>query len=339
MIKNVNLCGTYSGHTLSFPDGREITDLSPGIRGTAAFVVTQVENDGNFELPRSLFVEGEPKFATCRITGHYKDRESQDVCIYCSDVNPLLGIDKSPDRQPVTVGESEFQAAKKLLESAGYIVESRKTFDTFIDYLNQNGGLAPMDDGKYFLVVRRLNEDNFDFTKYPKFLEQIKAEGIYDRCYVAVIADPSYIKNGKLPVDLLPIFGRYDKYVTDWLRNPTISDAVHDLMRERRIGLKRRLDYFKIPESETLHLSDLKKLLWDADMPAGIGRSRKGDYLETNLDFTKTECDKWHEIPSSGGTVIVWLKNNKFVIDRKRFTSADKALEYLKSMSDSRSNS
>lgn len=130
MIKNLNLSGTYSGHTLRFPDGREITDLSPGIRGTAVFVVTQVENDGNFEVPGTRFVDDEPEFATCRITGHYQGKESQPTYIYCNDVNPLLGVDKAPERQQVTVGEplgeAQFQAAKRLLESSGYLLEARK---------------------------------------------------------------------------------------------------------------------------------------------------------------------------------------------------------------------
>lgn len=331
MIKNLNLSGTYSGHTLRFPDGRELVDLSPGIRGTSTFIVTQVENDGKFKL--RTIPGSEERYSTCRITGHYPGRESQPTYIYCNDVNPLLGVDKAPERQPVTVGEplgeAKFQAAKRLLESSGYLLESRKNLDTFLSYLEQNNGVVPMDEGKNLFIVKRLNADNYDFSGYNRFLEQIKSEGLYDRVYVGTIVPTYYLKDGKVPVNLLPIFGRSDRYETKWLMNYSVRDAVSDVMSERRIGLKSRLDYFKIPADEALSLNDLGEKLRAANIPASVGHSRKGDYLETNTEFTKEECDKWHSIPTGRGTLIVWLKNNKFVIDKSRFSTVEKAFDFI----------
>ena len=338
MIKNMNLSGTYSGHTLRFPDGRELVDLTPGIRGKMTFIVTQVENEGNFKLPGSDYFGNPARFSPCRITGHYLGKESQPTYIYCNDVNPLLGVDIPPERQQVTVGapvgEAKFQAAKTLLESAGYLLEARKTFDTFLTYLEQNNGVVPMDDGERIFVVKRLNDENFDFSGYDKFLEQIKREGLYNRGYVGTIISPSALKDGKVPVSYLPIFGRTDKYETKWLWNDTVSDAVSDIMKDRRIGLKSRLAYFQIPAEEALSLNDLKEKLWAANLPAKIESSRNGDYLETNTDFTKEECDKWHEIPTGGGTVLVWLKNNKFIIKKIRFSTVERAFDFIKKRAD-----
>ena len=301
------------------------------------FVVTVVETDGNFEREIPT-IDGFTRVSSkCRITGHYRDKESQPVYLYCNDVGPLAGIDRAPDRQPITVGEpmeskvETIQQAKQILESVGLILEKNVTISDFVTYLKQNGLTASMDGGEKFYCVRRLNHDNFDLSQRPNFLKQITDEGLYNRSFVSVIADKDKLDK-KFSVDSLPIFGRTDKYETKWLRCYSPEDTVEQDFRDRRMSLKKRLDFFKVPEDEALSLNVLKAALESqVDLPCKIKNNyKKGDYLETTLDFTREECEEFGTIPTSSGYYIVWLINNNFVINKKKFGSVEKVVNFFK---------
>lgn len=342
MIKHVNKNCLYSGHVLHFPDGVDVEGISPGVRGRMEFVVTVVETDGNFErvIPD---IDGFTKVSSpCRITGHYRGKESQPVYLYCNDVGPLAGIDRAIETQPVTVGEPKvesFEQAKEILESVGLILEKKKTVGDFVAYLKQNNLTAPMDGGEKFYCVRRLNHDNFDFSQYPNFLKQITDEGLYDRSFVSVIADKDELDK-KFSVATLPIFGRTDKYETKWLRCYSPEDAVEQDFRDRKYGPKKRLDFFQVPEDEKVSLPDMKAAVENAGLPAYEFWSKKyGQGIKTTVGYSKEECDGWGSIPADKYTRYIYEAGDKFLmisgafdlLKKKRFSSVEKVIAYLKS--------
>lgn len=345
MIKHVNKNCLYSGHVLHFPDGVDIEGISPGIRGRSQFVVTVVETDGNFERQIPT-IDGFSKVSSpCRITGHYRGKESQPVFLYCNDVGPLAGIDRAPDRQPVTVGEpmeskvESFEQAKEILESVGLILEKKKTVEDFVTYLKQNNLTAPMDGGEKFYCVRKLNHDNFDFSQYPNFLKQITDEGLYDRSFVSVIADPKELEQ-KFTVASLPIFGRTDKYETKWLRCYSPEATVEQDFRDRKYGPKKRLDFFQVPEDEKVSLPDMKAAIEQAGLPVLEFWSKKyGQGIKTTVGFSKEDCDRWGSIPADRDTRYIYEAGDKFLmisgafegLKKKRFSSVEKVIQYLKS--------
>ncbi len=345
MIKHVNKNCLYSGHVLHFPDGVDIEGISPGIRGRSQFVVTVVETDGNFERQIPT-IDGFSKVSSpCRITGHYRGKESQPVFLYCNDVGPLAGIDRAPDRQPVTVGEpmeskvESFEQAKEILESVGLILEKKKTVEDFVTYLKQNNLTAPMDGGEKFYCVRKLNHDNFDFSQYPNFLKQITDEGLYDRSFVSVIADPKELEQ-KFTVASLPIFGRTDKYETKWLRCYSPEATVEQDFRDRKYGPKKRLDFFQVPEDEKVSLPDMKAAIEQAGLPVLEFWSKKyGQGIKTTVGFSKEDCDRWGSIPADRDTRYIYGADDKFLmisgafegLKKNRFSSVEKVIQYLKS--------
>ena len=349
MLKNVNMPCTYSSNHLRFPDGTDFTGFTPGIRGTAAFVVRTIENDGNFKIPGSDFFGDPAKFVKCRIQGHYADKSpDQLVSLFCDDLGPLAGIDQSPERVEVVSGqpseskEDKVRDAKALLESAGFLItEAKKTFDTFMTYLMSQDGKCSADGGDHTFYCLKLNDDNFSFEAYQEFKKQIEAEGLYDRSWVAGIIPNKELERtgGKVPVSWLPIFGRRDKYETKWLRNGTPSSAVSEVLADRRMALKKRIDYFTVPADEALSLNDLKAALEsEVDLPCKIKNNyKKGDFLETTLDFSREECEKFGSIPTSSGYYIVWLINNKFVINKRKFGSVEKVVNFFKENKEYRS--
>lgn len=341
MLKNVNMPCTYSSNHLRFPDGTDFTGFTPGIRGTAAFVVTVIEDDGNFKVPGSDLFGDPAKFVKCRVQGHYAD-ESPDqlVSLFCDDLGPLAGVDQAPERVDVVSGQpSESTAdrvrdARNLLESAGFLItEAKKTFDTFMTYLMSQDGRCSADGGDSTFYCLKLNDENFSFNLY-EFEEQIKKEGLYDSSWVAGIIPNKELEStgGKIPVSWLPIFGRRDKYETKWLQNGTPAEAVSEALADRRMGLKKRIDYFAVPAEDALSLNDLKSALESQlDLPCNIRSDyRKGDYLETTLDFSREECEKLGSIPTSSGYYIVWLINNKFVINKRKYGSVGKVVNFFK---------
>lgn len=342
MLKNVNMPCTYSSNHLRFPDGTDFTGFTPGIRGTAAFVVRTIENDGNFKVPGSDLFGDPAKFVKCRIQGHYADKSpDQLVSLFCDDLGPLAGIDQAPERVEVVSGQpSESTAdrvrdAKALLESAGFLItEAKKTFDTFMTYLMSRDGKCSADGGDHTFYCLKLNDENFSFDAYKEFKEQIEKEGLYDRSWVAGIIPNKELERtgGKVPVSWLPIFGRRDKYETKWLKNGTPTAAVEEVLRDRRMALKKRIDYFTVPAEEALSLNDLKSALESQlDLPCNIKSShRRGDFLETTLDFTPEECEKLGSIPTSSGYYIVWLINNKFVIHERKYGSVEKVVNFFR---------
>lgn len=230
---------------------------------------------------------------------------------------------------------SEFDDAKKLLESTGHLVVEKgekKTFDTFMTYLMNQDGRCSADGGDHTFYCLKLNDKNFDFEGYDNFKEQIKKEGLYDWAWVAgLIPNKSLDQQGRVPVSWLPIFGDPNRYVTKWLQNGSPSSAVDEVFRDRRMKVKDRIDYFSIPAEEQLSLNALKEELEKIGLPCRIGNNyRKGDFLETNIEFTKEECDKMREIPVSSGYKIVWLIRNKFVINKHKFSSVEKVVQYFK---------
>jgi hypothetical protein len=230
---------------------------------------------------------------------------------------------------------SEFDEAKKLLESTGHLVvekREKKTFDTFMTYLLDQNGRCSADGGDYTFYCLKLNDENFLFGSLEGFRSQIKDEGLYDWAYIAGIIPNGELEKtgGKVPVTWLPIFGNRERYVTKWLQNGSPSGAVAEIFRDRRMKVKDRIDYFAIPEDELLSLNELKEELEKLGLPCRIRSDRKGDYLETNLEFSQEACKKWNDIPISSGHRIVSLIRNKFVINKHKFNSVQKVVDYFK---------
>jgi len=229
---------------------------------------------------------------------------------------------------------SEFDEAKKLLESTGHLVvekREKKTFDTFMTYLMNQNGKCSADGGDHTFYCLKLNDENFSFEAYQEFKKQIEAEGLYDWSWVAGLIPNRDLKDGKVPVSWLPIFGRRDKYETKWLQNGSPSSAVAQVFRDRSMKVKDRIDYFAIPVEEQLSLNTLKEELEKIGLPCRIRNNyRKGDFLETNLEFTPEQCKKWNDIPVSGGYKIVWLIRNKYIINKHKFNSVEKVVDYFK---------
>ena len=228
----------------------------------------------------------------------------------------------------------DFVEAKKLLESTGHLVvekREKKTFDTFMTYLMDQDGRCSADGGDHTFYCLKLNDENFYFVGYEQFKAQIEKEGLYDWSWVAgLIPNKELDSQGRVPVSWLPIFGRRDKYETKWLQNGTPSSAVEEVFRDRRMKIKSRIDYFAIPEEDQLSLNDLKIELEKLGLPCRIGSSRKGDFLETNMEFSQEACKRFGDIPRSSGTSIVWLIRNKFVINKRKYGSIEKVVDYFK---------
>lgn len=211
----------------------------------------------------------------------------------------------------------------------------RKTFDTFMTYLMDQDGRCSADGGDHTFYCLKLNDENFSFDGYDKFKEQIDKEGLYDWSWVAGLIPNKNLEDGKVPVSWLPIFGDPNRYVTKWLRNGTPSGAVEEVFRDRRMKIKDRIDYFAIPAEEQLSLNTLKEELEKIGLPCRIRNNyRKGDFLETNLEFSKEACERMHDIPVSGGYKIVWLIRNKFVINKHKFNSVQKVVDYFRENKD-----
>lgn len=329
MIQDCNIPCKYSAHVLEFDDGTRLEGIDPGIRTPFGqpFVITSYSDEGPFTNPMLddlLFDGEEPTQYGCQICGHYADKEDI-IKLFCDDINPLKGIDKRPEREVVTV-ESEVKPFKQFLNEA----REKKTFDTFMTYLMDQDGRCSADGGDHTFYCLKLNDDNFSFDGYDKFMEQIEKEGLYDWSWVAGLIPKKNLKEGKVPVSWLPIFGDSNRYVTKWLQNGTPSSAVAEVFRDRRMKVKDRIDYFAIPAEEQLSLNSLKEELENIGLPCRIGNNRKGDFLETNLEFSQEACKRMHEIPVSSGYKIVWLIRNKFVINKHKFNSVQKVLDYFK---------
>lgn len=207
----------------------------------------------------------------------------------------------------------------------------KKTFDTFMTYLMDQDGKCSADGGDHTFYCLKLNDENFSFDGYDKFKEQIDKEGLYDWSWVAGLIPNKNLEDGKVPVSWLPIFGDPNRYVTKWLRNGTPSGAVEEVFRDRRMKIKDRIDYFAIPAEEQLSLNALKEELEKIGIPCRIGNNyRKGDFLETNFRFSQEACKRMHDIPISSGYKIVWLIRNKFVIDKRKFSTVQKVVDYFK---------
>lgn len=342
MIQDCNIPCKYSAHVLEFDDGTKLEGIDPGIRTPFGqpFVITSYSDEGPFTNPMLddlLFDGEEPTQYGCQICGHYADQENI-IKLFCNDINPLKGIDKRPEREVVTV-ESKVKPFKEFLNEARAGKREKKTFDTFMTYLMDQDGRCSADGGDHTFYCLKLNDDNFKFGALEGFRSQIKDEGLYDWSYIAgIIPNEELERNGgKVPVTWLPIFGNKDRYVTKWLQNGTPSSAVAEVFRDRRMKIKDRIDYFAIPAEEQLSLNELKEELEKIGLPCRIrNHYRKGDFLETTLDFSKKECDDIGEIPVSSGYKIVWLIRNKFVINKQKFGSVQKVVDYFQEKLDDR---
>ena len=232
---------------------------------------------------------------------------------------------------------NEFEDAKKLLESTGHLVvekQEKKNFDTFMTYLMNQNGKCSADGGDHTFYCLKLNDENFSFDGYDEFKEQIEKEGLYGSSWFADTIPTIELDkhNGKVPVHWLPIFGDRNRYVTKWLQCGTPSEAVEQGLRKFR--LRSRIDYFAIPAEKLLNLNDLKEELEKMGLPCRIRSNRKGYYLETNLEFSQEACKKWNDIPVSSGYRIVSLIRNKFVINKHKFNSVQKVVDYFKENKD-----
>ena len=96
--------------------------------------------------------------------------------------------------------------------------------------------------GPLYYFCKILNDANFDLDARPKFKQQLKDEGLYNRCYASGFTETEPGK--KISTDVLPIFGDSNRYVTKWFTHD-MFDAVNRDLRDRQMGLKKRLEFFK----------------------------------------------------------------------------------------------
>ena len=85
-----------------------------------------------------------------------------------------------------------------------------------------------------FVSVHKVNSENFDLS--PMLTEQLKKEGKYNTTYIAIISDKQFGPNG---MDVLPIYGRSDKFVTKhFVSTPkeAAADAIRDMKLVKQIN-------------------------------------------------------------------------------------------------------
>ena len=80
-----------------------------------------------------------------------------------------------------------------------------------------------------FFSVHKVNSENFDLS--PILTEQLKKEGKYDTTYIAIVNDKQFGPHG---MDILPIYGNSDKYVTKHFVS-TPKEAAADTIRDMKL--------------------------------------------------------------------------------------------------------
>lgn len=88
---------------------------------------------------------------------------------------------------------------------------------------------CPYSNRDLFFSVHKVNSENFDLS--PMLTEQLKKEGKYDTTYIAIVNDKQFGPHG---MDILPIYGNSDKYVTKHFVS-TPKEAAADAIRDMKL--------------------------------------------------------------------------------------------------------
>lgn len=143
-------------------------------------------------------------------------------------------------KSSVIIGDSFDDVINKILKDKNVIdnlkaslISKKKIFDMI-----KSDGYIKLDDG-YYYVCCKLNEENWDFTGYESFLEQIKKEGLYNRVYASAVVKQL---NSKYPVDSLPIFGDSNRWVTKWFSSDFDATIKQDFSKSSGMGLTKRVN-------------------------------------------------------------------------------------------------
>lgn len=80
-----------------------------------------------------------------------------------------------------------------------------------------------------FVSVHKVNSENFDLS--PMLTEQLKKEGKYNTTYIAIVSDK---KVGPYGMNVLPIYGNSDKYITKHFVS-TPKEATADTIRDMKL--------------------------------------------------------------------------------------------------------
>lgn len=103
----------------------------------------------------------------------------------------------------------------------------------FKEKVLRDGHIA-IDGGEIYYVVARINTDNFN-DMGDKLIAQLKCEGKYDY-YIGFLsrnAEPPYT------VQMLPIYGNAERYVTKWFAT-TPENAISSDLRDRQLCIVKR---------------------------------------------------------------------------------------------------
>lgn len=87
---------------------------------------------------------------------------------------------------------------------------------------------------EYYYVAKKINSDNFIMN--PKLEEQLVKEGLYNNSYITFVTNKPNEKYDSL---LLPIYGRNDKFVTDWFYGD-LEGAIIGSLKDRALQLIKR---------------------------------------------------------------------------------------------------
>lgn len=104
--------------------------------------------------------------------------------------------------------------------------------------VNHYNGIVPIDDGNMFYVVTQVNDSTFDNLP-DQLKEQLKSEG-KTNYYVA------FITSNRIPfsIDILPIYGSADKFVTKWFYYD-MDEAIQSDLRDKWMGLYKRIKSYE----------------------------------------------------------------------------------------------
>ncbi len=119
---------------------------------------------------------------------------------------------------------------------------SEEEKNKIIIYIRKNN-FVPLEDNKYYFIVR-LNDENIKMT--DKFKSQLEQEDIYNEYYASGIAF-----NNELPIsmDNLPIFGNSNKYDTSWFKS-TPKDCLNSDLKDKQLNLSNRINKKVIKAAE-----------------------------------------------------------------------------------------
>jgi hypothetical protein len=92
----------------------------------------------------------------------------------------------------------------------------------------------PIDNGELTFVIARINDENFRDIS-PRFKEQLKNENKYNS-WIGFI---THEKQLPYTVQMLPIYGRSDKYVTKWFTK-TPEETIDQCLKDKGVCLLNR---------------------------------------------------------------------------------------------------